>query len=497
MTRARRWLVALVALAVTLAACASTTTSPADPAPEAGDRRTVGNDPGPSGRAPSTPLVLGENDWRACGAGAQCSEIPVPLDHDDPAQGTLEIALVRRPATGPRAGTVVVNPGGPGASGVAFLANGDAVPAQIAARFDQVSWDPRGVGHATALRCDDELDRFYGIDSSPDDREERDELALAADAAVTACSNRSDELIANLDTDSTVDDLELIRHALGGEPLNYIGFSYGTLIGLRYLDTHPAGLRTLVLDGVVDPSDDLESYLTRQAIAIESVVQGIVATCGGIEPCPSVDLAGALQRLASGVEAAPLPTLEGPFVGPAELADALIVATYDPARFETLALAIARADEGDASMIAALSDSYRSFPGWAAYTATTCLDSAPPTDLDTFRAFADGLGLTAPLVGEAIAYELLPCASWPVAGPDTGGPVSGVDGPPVLVIGGTGDAATPYESAVAVNDALVDSRLLSYEGEGHLSLRRSECIADATLAYLIDMSLPAEGTTCR
>ncbi|MFL5756606.1 MAG: alpha/beta fold hydrolase, partial [Chloroflexota bacterium] len=214
----------------TVAAPTATASSPATPTP------------GPS---PSE-AVAPPTRWTDCGKGFLCASLRVPKDYDDPGKGTLSVALVRLPATEPkdRVGALVVNPGGPGGSGVDFVReSSDQFPSELRKRFDLVGFDPRGVNTSSAVRCIDNLDGHADLDPSPDSAAELSALADAARSYAAACERRNPDLLPYLSTEAVVRDLDLIRQAVGDDLLTYAGFSYGTLIGSLYAERFPTHVR--------------------------------------------------------------------------------------------------------------------------------------------------------------------------------------------------------------------------------------------------------------
>ena len=197
----------------------------------------------------------------------ECGSLDVPVDPADPTGATVSLSLARLPATDPdaRIGTLITNPGGPGGSGVEFLGNDGIFNDEINRRFDIVSWDPRGVGGTAPLQCGSGFsDTFLSTDLAPRDAAGRAALEESLAANVEACVEGDASLLAHIGTDAAVADLEAIRQALGGDPITYVGFSYGTLIGLRYAEQYPDALRAMVLDGVVDPDANLGDRLVAQ-----------------------------------------------------------------------------------------------------------------------------------------------------------------------------------------------------------------------------------------
>jgi pimeloyl-ACP methyl ester carboxylesterase len=469
----------------------------------------------PSTTAPGAPTTTTEVDaepaeepafdpgavaWKPCPRGddrVECGRLTVPLDHDDPDGATVDLALARRPAADPdaRIGVLAVNPGGPGGSGVDLLLDGFAVGGEVDERFDLVSWDPRGVGASTAVTCGGAtLDSWLTADPSPDDAAELAVLEDAADALADRCAAEDAELLPHVGTEATVEDLDLIRAALGEDELSYLGLSYGTLIGLLYLEAHPDRVRTMALDGVMDPSAALPEHARAQTEGFEGALATMAAACGDGR-CAVPDVLAAYDEVAAAVEVAPIPAGPYPPLGPAQLAIAAAAALYDSGSWGHLADGLADARAGDATLLASFADSYFSSASFTAYAAVVCSDFGPP-DRAGFDRLADELGREFPRFGEALAYELLPCAYWPVEPVRTPRPIEVSDeAPPILLVGGTGDPATPLSHAEAAA-AQVPSRLLVVEMDSHVALGANACATDWIALHLLDGTLPDEGETC-
>ena len=476
---------------VVLGACAGDHVPPADRAAPAstGPATTVAVGPPPSGW-PQPP-------WEPCGTGIQCATITVPVDHDDPEGRRIQLAVARRPATDPerRIGVLLVNPGGPGASGIEYLR--ERPPrGELAERFDVVAWDPRGVGASTRLACDRDSDAFRALDPSPDDAGEQQALDDAAAALAASCAAADPELVANLDATVVARDLDWLRRALGEEQVSFVGYSYGTLLGLEYARAHPGRVRALVLDGVVDPAQTLAELLEAQAVAIEAVLRAGLSGCEG---CGPDDPVAAYDAVAARVEREPLPSAEGAAVGPARLALAGIAATYRRDGVATLAEALADAEAGDGTALARLADSYTSsVDAFMPYVATLCADGPYVTGATEAAAFAARLARISPWFGAAIANEVLPCAFWSVPPGRVPSPVGAglVTTAPVLVLGTTGDVATPYGAAERVAASLPGAVLVTHVGDGHTASGAGDCVDDVVRRYLIELDLPEPGTTC-
>lgn len=437
--------------------------------------------------------------WEECGTGMECSTMEVPLDWDDPEGDTIELAVARRPATGPadeRQGILAINPGGPGASGIELL---DAAPLMgmedLNRWFDIVSWDPRGVGDSTPAVCDDALlDELRTIDPDPDDAAEQLALDDASQAYAESCTTESGDVMAHLGTDQTVQDLDLLRAALGEEQLSWLGFSYGTYLGQVYAERYPHRVRAMVLDGVVDPADGLEGLLTAQAVGFEGFLDDLSAECATDPDCPVADPRASAEALLAQVETAPLPAGDG-VLDSSTMLTALFASSYDPTLTRGLLRGLARAEDGDGTMLRNLAETYWTLGDYPPYVGTLCADVAHPDGGDEARAFAERIEAEAPLMGAAVANEILPCAWLPTQGPAPA-PIRAEGTPTILVVGNTGDVATPVEQAERVAEALDDAVLLVHEGEGHTSFGSSDCVDQAVLVYLVDLEPPTEGTVC-
>jgi pimeloyl-ACP methyl ester carboxylesterase len=279
--------------------------------------------------------------------------------------------------------------------------------------------------------------------------------------------------------------------------MSYIGFSYGTLIGLRYAELFPTGADAIVLDGVVDPTQGLTGLLRGQTVGFEQVIGEAFAGCpDGGEGCPAGGAAATFDRLQVAVEQAPIPSSRGRDLGPAELTRGVVLAAYDEGFWPTLYEGLAAADDGDGSILAQLAATYDDLTAFTPYEAVSCLDSVNPVGSEAWAAFADELAAISPRFGAAIANEMLPCAFWPVPSKPVTGPVRAEGSRPILVVGTTGDAATPLEQAERVAATLADGHLLVYEGDAHTAYGRVACIDEAVHAYLLTGALPREGTRC-
>ncbi len=509
--RPGRALVALLA-AVALTAPALAGCSGAPPAPAGGAPTTLAPLPAPAeGDAdPALAAYAGQQlAWAPCeGAGQgrpalECASLRVPVDWAAPDGAAVDVALARLRATGPdRLGALVVDPGGPGASGVGWLraAGAGVVTDAVAARYDVVAFDPRGAGASAPLRCLDDaaMDAFLAGGEG------------AAGLLAQGCAERGGPLLGHVDVASVARDVEVLRSALGEERLHYLGKSWGTLLGATYAELHPGRVGRMVLDGALDPSSDAADVLVGQAQGLEESLGSYLADCADRRSCPLDDdpAAGAEQVRAvlDAARAQPLATGSGrELTAPLALLG-VIAPLYDDETWPLLDEALAEALDGDGSVLLQLADAYadrRADGTYAtnllqAFTATTCLDQ-PELGAAEAEAARARVAQVAPVLGDAVAGEGGgPCEGWPVPPVRTPAPIAAPGAAPILVVGTTGDPATPYRWAQALAGQLESGRLLTFEGEGHTAYRQgSACVDAAVDAYLLDGVLPGEGAACR
>jgi len=447
--------------------------------------------------------------------GVECGRVTVPLDYADPEGATASIGLLRRPAGDPaaRIGSLLVNPGGPGASGMSAAASlaGSVAGTELGRRFDLVGFDPRGIGASEpAIECrtteEQDAERLdLDLDTSPPGvaQTEAEERAYAE-----LCAERVGvELLANVGTRDVARDMDVLRAVLGDRKLTYLGYSYGTRIGTEYAEQFPGNVRALVLDGALDPDEELVESLVNQGAGFQRSFDAFVDWCLQQPQCwtdgPVEQTEQEFQQLI-----APLAT-EPADVGQRALSypDAVtgtIQALYSDQLWPVLNQGLTRLRAGDGAVLLVLADIYyqrdeRGYSGSEdAFTAVRCVDDPPITDPAVFLEADRRYREAAPFLddGNPPSPARDACAFWAV--PPTGEPgVPEVDGlPPVLVISTTGDPATPYQAGVELAQAL-DARLLTFEGNRHtVALNGVPCVDDAVTAYLVDGTLPAEGTRC-
>jgi pimeloyl-ACP methyl ester carboxylesterase len=450
-------------------------------------------------------------EWRECDSG-ECADLTVPLDYEDPAGTTIEVALIRLPAREPdrRVGSLLVNPGGPGASGVDFVRNSAfAFPDELRDRFDLVGFDPRGTGETVPVSCVESLDDVLALDYSPDSPGERVALEAGVRELTDACAAGNADVLPHISSQDTVRDMDRIRQAVGDAKLTYVGFSYGTYLGALYANFFPDKVRALVLDGAVDPELSSVETNLQQAAGFERSLSAFLDRCSEDEDCAfhnGGEPHRAFDELVVAVDGNPLPAADGRRLGPNELDLGVAQALYaGELGWGELADALGAAADGDGTELLALSDQYTrrrddgTYGGLLeSFWAIGCIDGpsiGPPGD---FPALEEEFQQAAPRFGVTFLYSGLVCSYWPVEPAPDPGPLTAPGADPILVVGTTGDPATPLQWAESLAGALDSGVLVAAEGEQHTSVffAGNSCVDRIALRYLIALEVPDDGTRC-
>ena len=515
MTRRLRQLAAVLAVLLVLAGY--TISQPDGPTTPEPTTEPGSSAPPATGDLPDPPAELAafydqEVTWESCGGQFDCARVEVPMNYEDPDGERIELALKRLPGAEAQ-GSLLINPGGPGGSGVDLM---ESVPLMFSARlrqaYDVVGFDPRGVGSSTpAVDCvsDAELDEIRSTHFDTDE-EGLAQLRRHAAEMAAACQENTGELLGYVDTVSAARDMDVLRHVLGDPQLNYLGYSYGTLLGATYAELFPGNVGRLALDGAVDPALDDAELTLGQAAGFEAALRAYAEDCLESTNCPlsgSVDNAvGQVQDLLALAEATPLPTGSSRDLTLGLMASGIILPLYEDAIWPVLTSALQAAmHEQDGSQLLMLADlaadrqsdgTYAS-NSTEAFTAINCLDYPATSDEKKLERDAQQLARVSPTFGELLSYSEIACQEWPYEAVGERRPISAEGAAPILVIGTTGDPATPYKWSVSLSEQLADAALLTYDGQGHTAYGRSNaCILDAVDAYLIEGTMPAEGTVC-
>ncbi|QNJ91323.1 alpha/beta hydrolase [Mycolicibacterium fluoranthenivorans] len=478
------------------------------------DGRAVISAPRPGSPVQWSPCKAGSGEARIP-SGADCGFLSVPVNYDKPDGEVAQLAMIRFRATGQKVGTLFVNPGGPGESGVdAAVSMVGTLPDSVRQRFDLVGFDPRGVGSSKpALWCnsDDDNDRIRAdpqVDYTP---EGVAHIESETKAFVARCQEKmGDEFLENIGTVSVAKDLDAMRQAVGDDKLTYLGYSYGTRIGAEYAERYPDKVRAMILDGAVDPNADPVEADIRQAKAFQTAFDNYAADCATKPDCPlGTDPAKAVAVYHSLVDPLvnkPAPTKDPRGLSYSDSVVGTILPLYSPNLWRHLTQALTELTKGHGDTMLALADLYMGRDADGHYNNSTdvrisvnCVDEPPITDRATVIDEDRRAREVAPFMsyGEFTGHAPLgTCAFWPV--PPTSTPhelkVSGL--PPTLVVSTTNDPATPYEAGVDLAKQL-GGTLLTYEGTQHTVVFQGNSCVDAIAAkYLVDVAVPPEGSRC-
>ncbi len=444
-----------------------------------------------------------------------CGQLDVPVDYAHPDGKRLSLLLVKAHLASQtnRIGSLAVNPGGPGGSGVDLaIGLSLSLPIGILQRFDVVGFDPRGVGNSAPLVCLDskQKDAEAASPPLPSTPAEITEFTHHAQQFASACLDKYPDL-EHLNTVETARDLDLIRGALGDDKLSYLGYSYGTELGAVYATLFPDRVRALVLDGAVDPTlTDIESD-HQQAGGFENAYSRFIQNCiaqgaaCSLGSDPAAKVAALLQQTAATPIAGPDPT-ETRKATDGIVTTAIISAMYDETSWAELSKAIASALAGDPTGIFSLADSYNGrytdsngtvhFSNILdANAAISCNDSKQVSTLDQVESYSKAWAEQYPMFGGSFAWSLYTCTPWPTRRH----PLPTITAPtaaPSLVVGTTNDPATPYSGAISLTKALGAAQLLTWDGDGHTAYPKTACITNAVDDYLISLTLPPNGLIC-
>lgn len=451
--------------------------------------------------------------WTDCDEH-ECARLKVPLDYGLPSGPKIHLALLRVPAPDDRRiGSLVVNPGGPGAPGTTYAAQARQVLRDpLLEHYDIVGFDPRGTGSSAAVDCldDEALDEHFAIDPSPDDAAEK--KAFAEDAAEfgAGCARLSAGVDAHVSTVEAARDMDVLRAALGQERLDYLGASYGTKLGATYADLFPERVGRLVLDGAVDPSLSSRDASLQQAEGFETALNAYIDDCVDRGDCylGSSRKAGLtrLSKFLDEVDAEPLDT-DDPDERDLTIGNAFYgIATplYNQDYWPILTQALEAALDGDGTVLLSLSDAYasRTPNGYSdnsseAFLAISCLDDPWSMSVNRIAAQVPAFEKVAPTFGEIFAYGMTGCDGFEHRSPDARHQVKAAGADPILVTGTTRDPATPLKWAEALAKQLESAVLIRRDGDGHTAYNSGNgCVDEAIESYLLDGTAPTKTLDC-
>lgn len=419
----------------------------------------------------------------------------------------MHIAVIRKPASGVARGSLIVNPGGPGASGVDYVRGSSSTFTGVTSSFNLVSFDPRGVGQSRPIRCETgaQLDAFVAIDPTPDTPAEHAALVRSSRNFANACYQRNGNYLEHVGTIDAARDMDVLRAAVGDRKLTFYGGSYGTYLGAKYAQLFPHRIRAMVLDGALDPRQPTTAENRVQAIGFETDLHDFLANCARSSGCPfsSSDPQSGLDRLQSTIDAHPL-QVGSRSLGPGEFFEGLALGLYSTSYWGTLRRALSDAENGDGRLLLAFSDALTERHSNGTYSnliesnlAINCIDRPSPRQVSAYDASARAFAQVAPHFGEPIAYGSLPCAFWRVPPVEQAHAVTAAGAPPIVVIGTTRDPATPYVWAKALAHQLASGVLVTFNSDGHTAYEHgNSCIVSAVNAYLNSLVVPRNGLRC-
>jgi len=459
------------------------------------------------------PFYTQQVSWTNCG-GFQCATIKVPVNYADPQGATLGLAVIRQLATDQFQldGSLVVNPGGPGGSGIQYLRGGDVASAAVSAHYNLVSFDPRGVGQSDPIECltDSQMDTFLSAPPDPSSPAEIQTVISQSQFLAQQCEAKNAALLPYVGTANAARDMDVLRAILGESKLNYLGKSYGTYLGAVYAEEFPQRVGRFVLDGALDPNLTSEQLNLTQAAAFDAELKQYAQNCVTQANCPlgtnaTTGLAN-LKTWVDGLDAHPISGDATRKLDEAYAITGIAFAMYSQTFWPDLTSALTSAYTGDGSALLAMADAYNDRANGhfqdnstEANYAVNCLDHPDEAtsvaqiekDLPTYEA-------AAPFFGEMVDWSGLPCAYWGTPATGTPHKISAQGSGPIVVVGTTRDPATPYAWAQSLAAELSNGHLLTMNGDGHTAyLRGSTCIDSAIDAYYLQGTVPAAGLVCQ
>ena len=455
-------------------------------------------------------------EFEECGTRLFCADVAVPMDWNDPTSEAISIATVYRLADSDPQGFILFNPGGPGASGYDWVKDSAEYlgTRDLRSNWNLLGFDPRGVGRSSAVECisDSEFDEFlYGVSGFEIGTKEDIAASRAAiEDFSQKCLENTGALLEFVDTVSAAKDMDVLRAVVGEPKLNFLGYSYGSLLGTTYATLFPERVGRFVLDGAIDPTVSDAEQTLFQLEAFEAALTAFLENCDRYEDCPfsgnvSADLLSVKQLLAS-IEQQPLQTSSGRELTIWAAVTGLIMPLYSESYWPELSSAFSEAFSGSGDNFLFLADFYNDRGGDGTYQtnliaanyAINCADSNSVPSMLTIEAQNNELVEAAPVLGRYWQFGGLRCGSWPFPQAEKPTDYSAAGAPTILVIGTTGDPATPYSQAQSLaNEILQDGFLMTYNGEGHTIYGgQVKCIDSVVDRFFLTGELPASDPNC-
>jgi pimeloyl-ACP methyl ester carboxylesterase len=434
----------------------------------------------------------------------------VPFDYADPEQGSFVLYVKKHNAASPadRIGSMMVNPGGPGFGGSSLADDAEYYFSQdLIDRFDIIAWDPRGTGESTpAVNCVDTFDEYFGLDSPPETPEEKQALIDASQAFNDKCAENSGTILPFISTRASAQDINSLRLALGEEKVSFFGFSYGSELGTTWATMFPETVRAIVVDGAVDPNASSIQEGMAQAKGFEGQLATFLKQCSERTTCEfhnDGDAEAAFDQLVLDIDAKPLEvSKDRTLVTQGVLFTAVAQAMYSDYYWPQLSEALSEAQNGDGKGILQLYDDYyqRKEDGTygnelEAFLAISCLDDPGATSTEEVDSHIEDFIAAAPRLGGNFAYGYS-CALWPVKQAAKVN-ITGKGAGPIVVVGTTGDPATPLDSTRKMALSLEQGILIVVDANQHTGYGANNCVVKAVDDYLINLSVPKNETTCK
>ncbi|OPF78757.1 peptidase [Streptomyces antioxidans] len=446
---------------------------------------------------------------KAPGGEWECATLHVPLDYRKPRGKTIGIAMIRAKATDRRhrIGSLIFNFGGPGGSGVATLPALAGSYKQLRTRYDLVSFDPRGVGRSSGVRClsDRQLDAYYAADSTPNDNAEVKGLVRRVKTFAAGCEKNSGTILPYVGTTNAARDMDLMRRVLGDRKMHYFGVSYGTELGGVYAHLYPKNVGRALFDGVVDPMQTPEQGALGQAKGFQRALDDYLKACprDSASSCPTQSR---IRTLLKRLDGRPVRGYGGRKLTESLADGGIAQSLYSREYWQYLTQGIAGAQQGDGRILLALGDAMNGRGPDGRYStlqsslsAITCADFKQRYTVPDIERKVPAFRKVSPVFGDMMAWGLTQCTDWPVHGAWSTPDVSAKGAAPILVVGNTGDPATPYEGAARMAKELGPGVgvQLTYKGEGHGAYDSGNaCVRKTVNAYLLKGTVPPKGKVC-
>lgn len=449
--------------------------------------------------------------WQAYSDQVDTSKIEVPVDYTNPDGDRFELFVTRFRALNQdeRIGSLLVNPGGPGSGGSDFAVLAAQIfDQEILEHFDIIGWDPRGTGESDPpIDCIDDYDAYFtAVDSTPSSAAEREILIETAKSFARECVAKNRTILSFVGTNNSARDMDTIRRALGEDTISYFGFSYGSELGAAWASMFPGTVRAAVLDGASAPNEPLIESSLQQITGFELAVEKFLSRCSTDDTClfhNDGDARGAFERLMTSLDQTPIEGAPGrPKVNRDVATTAVVQAMYHKQFWPSLENSLAAAQAGDGSGLLALHDSYyqRSFDGTyrnylEAFQVISCADTPDRQTVEEADAAQVRFHEAAPTLVPVDSVGSYFCTFFPPS-TDPMVTITGAGAGPIVVIGTTGDPATPFDSTVRMSDVLEDGRLVIVEADQHTGYGFNRCVIDAVNRYLVDLEAPRDGLEC-